>query len=72
MCLALLARTRDFHPLDCAHAGRTLKRAQTEIFPLGSFYLQNLFVSLCNNTISFILYPKDTGNAEIGVSQNTD
>ncbi|MDD2235455.1 MAG: hypothetical protein PHV03_11305, partial [Desulfitobacteriaceae bacterium] len=23
MCLALSARTRDFHPLDCAHAGRT-------------------------------------------------
>ena len=30
MCLALLTRTRDFHPLDCAHAGRTRKRADTE------------------------------------------
>ena len=24
MCLALSTRTRDFHPLDCAHAGRTM------------------------------------------------
>ena len=25
MCLALLTHTRDFHPLDCAHAGRTIR-----------------------------------------------
>ena len=25
MCLPLQGRTRDFHPLDCAHAGRTQK-----------------------------------------------
>jgi len=25
MCLALSTCTRDFHPLDCAHAGRTNK-----------------------------------------------
>jgi len=30
MCLALLTRTRDFHPLDCAHAGRTRIK---ELFP---------------------------------------
>jgi hypothetical protein len=28
-------RVRDFHPLDCAHAGRTKKRAQVR--SLGSF-----------------------------------
>jgi transposase InsO family protein len=26
MCLALSTRTRDFHPLDCAHAGRTTNK----------------------------------------------
>ncbi|MDD2510682.1 MAG: nucleotidyltransferase domain-containing protein [Syntrophomonas sp.] len=29
MCLALSTRTRDFHPLDCAHAGRTEKGADS-------------------------------------------
>jgi len=29
--LALPTRARDFHPLDCAHAGRTKKRATTVV-----------------------------------------
>jgi hypothetical protein len=32
MCLALSTRTRDFHPLDCAHAGRTKPALQTYEF----------------------------------------
>jgi hypothetical protein len=42
MCLALSTRTRDFHPLDCAHAGRTRKAPKTVRFrrylaPLSGF-----------------------------------
>ena len=29
MCLALSTRTRDFHPLDCAHAVRTRKKVRS-------------------------------------------
>jgi hypothetical protein len=40
MCLALSTRTRDFHPLDCAHAGRTKKQALAAILLPGPAFCQ--------------------------------
>jgi hypothetical protein len=45
MCLALSTRTRDFHPLDCAHARRTTMKIPLKYFQ-GNFYINNDLIGL--------------------------
>ena len=45
MCLAPSTRTRDFHPLDCAHAGRTLTK------PCLMIQARLLLYTICGNML---------------------
>jgi len=46
---ALSTRTRDFHPLDCVHAGRTIKNTFQTIFERHLYNLYSLLDSLKNS-----------------------
>ena len=60
MCLALSTRTRDFHPLDCAHAGRTKKKS-SRLHPRGlnlfkdRWWRKSLFLNKIKKTLIKLL-----------------